>query len=126
MPDWDSRLDPEVPGGLGEQGIELKCDQMQLAEMPGDSPGKRFIELIATGNTDVEGAEFRALASRMTYSAAKEQLVLEGDGRRHAELYTKSRPNAVQARAITYWRKTGKVNLDGFSSVDLNQIPSKK
>jgi hypothetical protein len=97
---------------------------MQLAEMP-DIAGKRFVELVALGNTDVEGADFRALAARMTYSAAKEQLTLEGDGRRDAELYTRTRPSALKARKIKYWRKSGKVDIDTFSSVDLNQIPSK-
>jgi hypothetical protein len=125
VPDWQSTLDPEGPEGLGKQGVELTCDQMQIAEMPGDAAGKRFIELVASGNTDVEGTDFRALATRITYSAAKEQLVLEGDGRRDAELYTTSNSGALKARKIHYWRRTGRVSIDNLKSVDLNQIPSK-
>ena len=32
---------------------------------------------------------------------------------------------ALSVRKITYWRKTGKVSTEDFSSVELNQLPSK-
>jgi lipopolysaccharide export system protein LptA len=89
---------------------------------PLDNAARGFVELVAQGNVDVNGADFRALASRMTYSASKEQLILEGDGRRLAELYSSGRSDA-KARKLTYSRRTGNVYIEnvGSSTVDLNQ-----
>ena len=86
--------------------------------------GSKGIELEAVGNTYIESEAYIALAHRLTFSQAKEMLVLEG-GRQDARLWLdKNRspnPNAA-ARRITYQLRTRKVEVNGASFLDLNRL----
>ena len=87
---------------------------------------KEWVELEAQGTAIVEGKVFAARAQRIAYSTAKEQLIVEGDGRSQAELwYTpgQGKPEAYQqARKITFLQRTGSIEVDGATSIDLNNV----
>lgn len=134
--DWRDRLTIEMIDqrglpALGQQGILMTSDTMQVAQVlppAGDEPS---YELISEGNTRVDGREFTARAHRITYTSAKDMLVVKGDGRADAELwYTQkgSASHAYQAaREFRYWPKTGAIEIqDGARGViELQQLGNK-
>jgi hypothetical protein len=70
----------------------------------------------------VEGKTFTARGHRVTYSEAKDLLVLEGDGRTDAQLFQQARPGAstsqTAARKIMFWPKTRRVQIDDIRFID--------
>jgi len=121
---WQSTLDPDDPDGLGPRGVLLNCDQLKVAEMPSPAGNDRAVELEALGNVVVEGRTFTARAPRMTYTHAKQLLILEGDGRTDAELYHQEQVGAtfrkLVAHKILYWRSTGQARGEGVRSLTSN------
>ena len=88
---WGQTIDPDQPGGLGPQGIAMTCQELSVSEMSATTqPG---VELSAVGNTLVEGSAFTARAQRLTYTQAKEQLILDGENG-VAQLQQKTRPDS--------------------------------
>jgi len=115
---WDSILNAESPAGLGSQGIEMTCEQLSIADItPTKTP---TIVLSAMGNTYIESQQYVGLAHRITYSQAKNNLVMEG-GRGTAKLWigrnTSPTPNAA-ARKIIYSIGTGKIDLHAPNILD--------
>jgi hypothetical protein len=110
---WESVLDPDSAQGLGPDGMVLNCDRMTVAQSPEPGAAEGALELEALGNTSVDGSTFRATGKRITYTAAKQKLMLEGDGRAPAELFRRERIGAAEsrfaARVIEYWRTTNHV-----------------
>ncbi len=119
---WEETSNPEKLGKPGQQGAELHCEQLTVADL--SVIGSRGVELEAIGNTYIEAQSYVALAHRLTFSQAKEMLVLEG-GRQDARLWLdKNRtptPNAA-ARRISYQVRTRKVEVNGASYLDLNRL----
>jgi hypothetical protein len=70
------------------------------------------MELAASGNVEAQGRTFTARAPLITYSHAKELLILDGEGRL-AELYHQKRVGAplkqTSAEKISYWLSTDEV-----------------
>jgi len=120
---WETRLDPTRPEQLGPKGAVLTCERMTLAESGTSASGRAQYEMAATGNASVEGNTFRALGERITYSTAKDMLVLEGDGRADAALYRQVNPRVraaeAHARKISYWRSRDHVQVEGARYLDL-------
>jgi len=134
--DWRDRLTIEMIDqrglpALGEQGILMTSDTMQVAQVVPPAGGVPSYELISEGNTRVDGREFTARAHRITYTSLKDMLVVKGDGRADAELwYTQkgSASHAYQAaREFRYWPKTGAIEIqDGARGViELQQLGNK-
>lgn len=124
--DWNGALDIDRPERLPEGGVLMNCQQLTLREMPGSFANTTTLEMEATGDTVVEGRGFTARAARIGYTDEKQLLVLEGDGRRDAELTRQTRiggqQSHVAARKIMYWRFDNRVELDDARMLDLNQI----
>jgi hypothetical protein len=110
-------------GDPGPQGAELHCEQLTVADL--SVIGRRGIELEAVGNTYIESPKYVARAHRLTFSQAKEVLVLEG-GRQDAQIWLGENrtpmPNAA-ARRITYQLLTGKLEVNGVRYLELNRLP---
>jgi hypothetical protein len=123
VPNWESQLDLDDPHGLAPNTMSLTCDQLTANEMGPRSQSQPPVEMEAQGNTHIEGLSvqgdmFMAQANRLTYSQAKDMIVLMGDGRSDAELVRQERPGAPQSRTaaqtIKYWPTTTKrVEIDG-------------
>jgi len=125
---WDAKLDPDCLESLGTRGIFLSCDRLAVVQMPSPTGQRPAVEMEATGNTLVENPGFTARALRMTYSEAKDLLVLEGDGRTDAELsaqkYVGGPVSNFAARKILYWPSTRRLSVDGVRSLELNDLPA--
>jgi hypothetical protein len=89
------------------------------------------MEMDAVGNTRVDGQRpdgdtFSALAQRLTYSQAKDMLVLVGDGRTDAQLFRQEQPGAPQTKtaagSIYYWPTTRQVKIGDLKFVDSSQF----
>ncbi|HTN75309.1 MAG TPA: hypothetical protein VL096_08685 [Pirellulaceae bacterium] len=121
---WQGKLDVDRIETLGEQGVALSCQRLALREMPGSSANSTTIEMEATGDTLVEGRTFTARAARIGYVDEKQLLVLEGDGRRDAELTRQEKVGGPQsnlkAQKIMYWKFDNRVHFDGVSGLEFN------
>ena len=128
---WTTTLDSDDPTRLGPQACVLRCDNLQVGKMgplSGGSGGN--LELTALDNVVAEGTDFLARCARLTYTQAKELLILEGDGRSDAELYQQkggegTDASPLKAQKILYFRKTGQAKVEGLHSLETNQAPSK-
>jgi lipopolysaccharide export system protein LptA len=125
---WLPKLDPDDPESLGPNGITMHCDQISVNEMPTFIGDRHAMEFEALGNTVVEGGgKFTARGHRITYAEAKDQLILEGDGRTDATLFYQEQIGGLSskqsARKILYWPKTNKYWIEGVRSLEVNQIP---
>jgi hypothetical protein len=114
---WGDTLEPTSRDELGDRGLVLTADQMQVADvlLPGQAKGT--LEMTAVGTTRVEGRDFTARAHRLTYAASKGQLVLEGDGRNEAEIQHQQQ-NSLSAQKIYYWQD-GKIQIEGGKGINL-------
>ena len=106
------------PGnGLPQPGQPIANSQPPAPHHP--------MEMEAVGNTTVEAKNFTVKANRVTYAEAKDLMVLEGDGRRDAELYRQDVPGAAwtttSAKKILYWRSTNRVSVNDAHFFDLAQ-----
>jgi hypothetical protein len=135
---WEDELNPDNVDDLGPGGALMTCDQMTVRQpdgpaappaQPNQPPqSRRPVELEAIGNALVEGDTFTARAHRLTYSEAKDLLVLEGDGRNDAQLYRQENPTGPQtkamARQILFWRSQNRVSVNDARFFDLSELPA--
>jgi hypothetical protein len=127
---WEDKFDPSNAAELGENGVVLVSDKMTVSEMRQanvqQGPQQSAMEFEAAGNVLVEGKGVVAKAQRIRYATAKEQLIVEGEGRTPAELWYRSgpgKPEAYQsARKIKFSRRLSSIEVEDAQSIDLNQI----
>jgi hypothetical protein len=131
VPGWEAQLDADNPAGLPPGSMLMTCNQLTASQSAARSEGRGFVELEALGSTRVEGQRptgdsFSALAERLTYSQAKDMLVLVGDGRSDAQLFRQEQPGAPQTKtaagSIYYWPTTRRVNIGDLRFVDSTQF----
>jgi hypothetical protein len=126
---WEDQLNAD---DLSPDDVLMNCDLLTVRQMNADptaaDPQHHPIELAAEGNTDIEGDVFTAHAYKMTYTEAKDLLMLEGDGRTFAELYRQDRPGGepahTQARQILYCRSKDTISINGPGASDYNLGPA--
>jgi hypothetical protein len=123
---WDAMLTDHNPDRLGPQGVTLRCEDLSVVEMLTPFSKLRSIELVAEGNTVVEGTTYTARAHRISYAEAKDLLILEGDGRNDAELFRQLQKGGevskVVARQISYWPKTNRSRINDLRSVESGPV----
>jgi hypothetical protein len=124
---WQARLDVHDPDSLSEAGVLLTADRLTVAEAPAPVAGTKSIELEALGNVTAENATFTARANRMTFSEAKEWLILEGNGYAPAELsfqeYVGASSRRYPAGKICFWPKTKDVKIIDGRSLQVDGLP---
>jgi hypothetical protein len=123
--DWRDKLDPDPRDGLAEGVYLLTSDRLSLAEMQATGDGQAAFEVVADGNAAVEGNNFTARAWRVSYTRAKDLLILQGDGRTDAELWLKGSvaPDAA-AQQIRFWTNSNSIQVDGGRFFNLSQTSS--
>ena len=127
---WSTTLESDDPNRLGPQAVVMHCENLAVNDMSLVSgSGGSNLELSALENVIAEGSNFTARSARLTYTQAKELLILEGDGRSDAELFKQEREglqaSRFAAQKILYFLKTNQVNADGVRSLDMNQAPGR-
>lgn len=125
---WNERIELARTTQLPPRVVLLNCDRLAVADMSPRVGALQSIELEATGNAIVRGETFSAAGQRISYNRAKDQLVLEGDGRTDAVLKYAPQPGAAPAeltgRKILYWPDTRQFELNDVRSLDIRDLPS--
>jgi hypothetical protein len=121
--DWTKKIDIDHPDTWAQQTVLVNCDRMQVTGRPGAPGAGETYDLVAEGNALVEGTNFDARSPRLTYSQAKDLLIIEGDNRTDAVLYHQPRQDversATTAKRFMIWPSTKRVQIDGVNAVDL-------
>lgn len=125
---WNEMLSADRPDGLGEKGAQMNSDKLRVYEFgPQISPDRRAIEVEAIGNVFIEGRNYSARASRVSFVEAKQMVVLEGDSQSDAELVRRDPKTAAESRAaaqkIKFWPKRDDFHVDDAQYLDLSQLP---
>lgn len=127
---WDSVIDPNHRGGLGEQGIALRCDEMSFYEVAGASPDQSSFEFEARENVMIEGSQFIAYGSKTKYAPSKRLVILEGNPRKDCEIH-KLNDRGVEegkqaAGRMTYRTDTREVSIQDVGLGQINETPQMK
>jgi hypothetical protein len=77
---------------LGERMFLMHSDVLKVTEFV--QPAARWLELAATGNTQVRGSKFQIEAPQVVYSSDKEVIVLQSDGRAKARIFAQQVPGS--------------------------------
>ncbi len=123
---WDQVIDVTDPSRLGPRDVMVTSQRLALTDMGQTRDRFDAVELEATGNALVRGQTFNASGQRISYTKAKDQLVLEGDGRNYAMLSYQPTPNAtpapLKARKILFWPETKQFEISDLHSIDLQNL----
>ena len=77
---------------LPKDGGWMRCSELTLTQHPEAKPNKAYFTMRATGNAELDGRTFHALAYRVTFDESKGLYVLSGDGKRDAKLWHEPTP----------------------------------
>jgi hypothetical protein len=123
---WDQTIDVTDPSRFGPRDVVVTSQRLALTDMGQTRDRFDAVELEATGNAFVRGQTFNASGQRISYVKAKDQLVLEGDGRNYATLAYQRTPNAtpapLKARKILFWPETKQFEISDLHSIDLQNL----
>lgn len=123
VPDWNGVIDPDRPESWAQQTVLIDADQMQVNAIRDEATKTDSYNLVAEGNTLVEGTTFTARAPRLTYAQSKDLLVIEGDARTDAELHHQKKIGGqnsdTKAQRFMIWPSTNRVQVDGATFLDL-------
>jgi lipopolysaccharide export system protein LptA len=93
-------------------------------------PGRRWFEMLATGNTRVEGRSITVEAPRIGYTSDKEVLTIEGEGRVLARGWMQSAPgrerDVFEGQKLQYNVRTGAAATDGVKNIRIHLDPDMK
>lgn len=121
--DWATSVDRNRPETWTPETVSIDCEKMQVFARTDVAAATETFDLIAEGNTRVEGTTFHSIAPRLTYAQAKDLLVIEGDGRTDAMLYHQKvkggETSATSAKRFMVWPTTNRVQIDGATSLEL-------
>ncbi len=131
VPAWNARLDERSVDALGPNGGTMTCDALTVQQTDVISPvvagqsAHHPLEMLAEGNVVAEGQLYTSRSARLTYTEAKDLIVLEGDGRGAAQLFRQERPGAPTsttiARRIQYLRSANRVEVNDVRSITADQ-----
>jgi hypothetical protein len=100
----------------------LGCETLTVQQHPQSQTKDQFVTLLATGNSQIEGKDFRGEAETISYDGSKTLYVLRGDNNRNARLWRQlkvggdwstTNSNQIWFNPTTNWMKQDQIkNLD--------------
>ena len=129
---WNGKIDADdidrqlAAGQSAPSSVVLmNSDLLTVTQIPAGAGGKQANELEASGTVDIEGINFQkqnffARADKLSYTDAKDLLILQGDGRAPAELAQQAPYGTVAGRKIFFWPRENRFKVDDAQSVDFN------
>jgi hypothetical protein len=124
--DWGRELNPDVPGGIGPKGVIVNCRQLDLAQVQLPGWNKMTFEVAAEGNAVVETQEFTAKGGRLSYSEAKDLMVLSGGQPDYAQLWRSATAGGPKSKAVAekilYWRNENRLEVENAREFDLSNL----
>jgi hypothetical protein len=82
---------------LPKDGGWMRCDTLQLTQHPETKKQPAYIDMVATGNTELDGRSFHALAHSVSYDESKGVYILTGDGKREAIIWRETTPGGPRS-----------------------------
>ncbi len=123
---WQAPVPADDPQSLGPRGLVMNCNRLSLRQTLRPDGSQTAAEFEAAGDAIVESSVYTARAVRMTYSEAKDLLVLEGDGRSDAQLFRQQQIGGPMAQAaaqrILFWPGSNRLKVDGARSLELTHF----
>jgi hypothetical protein len=116
---WADELETAKRVASRPDNVLLSCDKLTVGQLPARAGAPASFDLAAEGGTHVEGKDFAAMASRLTYSESKDLLILDSDGLSDAKLFRndeKGGRSELAARQIHYWPRSQKFRVFGARS----------
>ncbi|HEY4309577.1 MAG TPA: hypothetical protein VGN12_09030 [Pirellulales bacterium] len=145
--DWDTVVEADDPERLVEGAMLMTSDRLQIMRTPGATTGNtQPFEITATGNARLDGRAnpganndkadpnkpksrgqtFSASAARLNYVAAKELMILEGDGRNYAYLARQVRVGSPwdeqSAGKFLFWPSLNQLEVQDAHSLHLQNL----
>ncbi|MBA2114792.1 hypothetical protein HOV93_19590 [Planctomycetes bacterium FF15] len=124
---WEDEIDLQNPVAMNATDVTLRCDQLTVVQHDKQS-GLSGGEILAMGNSEVQGKMFSAWADRISYSTEKHLLTMTGNGRNAAQLIHQQRiggsRQTLKAGKIQYWPETRKFQIDDGKSIDVSGVKS--
>lgn len=72
---------------LPKDGGWLRCNELELTQQLETKTAKSFVTMRASGNAELEGRSFHALADNVHYDESKGLYILSSDGKRNAKIW---------------------------------------
>ncbi len=117
---WDEERDINSQS-FEETDMLMFCDQMTLNQWQPRGEPKPISEIIAQGNTHVEGANFKVDAPRVVYDSNSDVVILQGDSQQNAKIQYRQKSGSpwqtAQARTVRYSKGSGAVNVEKIDSI---------
>jgi len=106
---------------LPKDGGWIHCNRLQLTQHPETKRQPAYIEMEATGNTELEGRTFHAMAHLATYDESKGLYVLTGDGKRNAKIWQQktpgAEPSATESQRLYWTPARNELKADGVVGI---------
>lgn len=131
--EWKDELPLYAPGRLPSDTVTLACETLEVNEDPLTRPADKnkfgMLEIRGLTNVEIEGRSaksglFQAQAMAASYSQAKDQFALEGDGRLDATIHTwdfQGHELSGGGQRLEYNRTTGEFNGRNVSPIEFQQ-----
>jgi lipopolysaccharide export system protein LptA len=133
--DYAAMLNPDKTEPLAANEFMLKCDNLEVRNSIDAAKKTNAAEMDARGNSVVYGVvsnarekevRYTARAMRISYNTAKDQLILEGDGRADVHLYRQLQLGApwddTAVKKIIYYPKTNTLSTEGVQTLQINRL----
>lgn len=119
-------IDQQLVAGEAEARnvIFMTSRYLTITQLPDSAAGPQSVELGASGNVEIQGINFAdqtffARADRLSYAAAKDLMILQGDGRAPAEFSRQNPYWTGSGGKIFYWPKTKRFKVEGAQGGDI-------
>jgi hypothetical protein len=100
----------------------MACEQMEVTQHPQTDSEPSHITLLAIGNAQIEGKEFRGEGDRISYDGAKGQYILRGDSNQDAVICRQKKIGGdwapVRANTLTFNPDQDSIKVDKATNVD--------
>jgi hypothetical protein len=120
---WEGALDQLQEQELPSAAIILTCQRLAVVQ---HGRSNDQVDLEATGNAFVRGKTFSATGGRISYARAKDQLILEGDGRNKATIaYHQSLdvpPTRTTADKMFFWPGKRECQVIGMQATEIYDV----
>ncbi|RCS40703.1 hypothetical protein DTL42_25385 [Bremerella cremea] len=124
---WDEEIDHKNLAAMNPDAVSLRCDQLTIVQHPANSEMKGA-EILALGNSEVQGKMFSAWADRISYATSKHMLTMSGNGRNTVQLTFQQKIGGTRSTAaagkIQYWTKTREFELFDGKEIGVSGIPA--
>ena len=107
---------------LIDQSGWLGCETLRVDQHPQSADKDQFLTLLATGNSQIEGKDFRGEGETISYDGSKTLYVLRGDGSRPARLWRQTKVGGDFSRSVSnqiqFNTQEGTVKQDQTKTLD--------